>query len=105
MNTAPDYFLGHADIEIERLQLQAGIVGGITRRLISEAGIKPEMHVLDVGCGAGDVSMLLAEAVGDGGSVVAFDREPRAIEVARARSAGGGLSTDRIRCCSRRCIS
>jgi hypothetical protein len=31
MNTAPDYFLGHADLEIERLQLQAGIVGGITR--------------------------------------------------------------------------
>jgi hypothetical protein len=34
MNTASDYFLGHAGLEIERLQLQAGIVGGITRRLI-----------------------------------------------------------------------
>jgi ubiquinone/menaquinone biosynthesis C-methylase UbiE len=61
------------------LQLQAGIVGGITRRLISESGIKPGMRVLDIGCGAGDVSMLLAEAIGDGGSVLAFDREPRAI--------------------------
>jgi 2-polyprenyl-3-methyl-5-hydroxy-6-metoxy-1,4-benzoquinol methylase len=90
MNTAPDYFLGHADLEIERLQLQAGIVGGITRRLISECGIKPGMRTLDIGCGAGDVSMLLAEAVGDGGSVVAFDREPRAIEVARARALAAG---------------
>jgi SAM-dependent methyltransferase len=34
--------------------------------------------------------MLLAEAVGDGGSVVAFDREPRAIEVARARALAVG---------------
>jgi SAM-dependent methyltransferase len=90
MNTAPDYFLGHADLEIERLQLQAGVVGGITRRMIRECGIKPGMRVLDIGCGAGDVSMLLAEAVGDGGSVVAFDREPRAIEVARARALAAG---------------
>jgi ubiquinone/menaquinone biosynthesis C-methylase UbiE len=90
MNTAPAYFLGHADLEIERLQLQAGIVGGITRRLISESGIKPGMRVLDIGCGAGDVSMLLADAVGETGRVVAFDREPRAIEVARARAQTAG---------------
>jgi SAM-dependent methyltransferase len=90
MNTVPAYFLGHTDLEIERLQLQAGIVGGITRRLISESGIESGMRVLDIGCGAGDVSMLLAEAVGDGGSVVAFDREPRAIEVARARALAAG---------------
>jgi 2-polyprenyl-3-methyl-5-hydroxy-6-metoxy-1,4-benzoquinol methylase len=90
MNTAPDYFLGHADLEIERLQLQAVLIGGITRHLISEAGIQPGMRVLDIGCGAGDVSMLLAEAIGDRGSVVAFDREPRAIEVARARALAAG---------------
>jgi ubiquinone/menaquinone biosynthesis C-methylase UbiE len=48
------------------------------------------MRVLDIGCGAGDVSMLLAEAVGDTGSVVAFDREFRAIEMARARAVAAG---------------
>jgi ubiquinone/menaquinone biosynthesis C-methylase UbiE len=78
--------MGHADLEIERLQLQASIIGGVTRRLIQECGIRPGMRVLDIGCGAGDVSMLLAEAVGDPGTVVAIDREPRAIEVARARA-------------------
>jgi cyclopropane fatty-acyl-phospholipid synthase-like methyltransferase len=90
MNTATDDFPSHGDLEIDRLQLQAGLIGGITRRLISEAGIQPGMRVLDIGCGAGDVSMLLAEAVGEGGSVVAFDHEPRAIEVARARARTAG---------------
>jgi SAM-dependent methyltransferase len=90
MNTAPAYALSHADFEIERLQLQAGVLAPITRRLIQECGIGPGMCVLDIGCGVGDVSMLLAEAVGDTGSVVAFDREVRAIELARARASAAG---------------
>jgi ubiquinone/menaquinone biosynthesis C-methylase UbiE len=86
VSVPPAYVLGHADAEIERLQFQASIIAPVTRRLIRESGIGPGMRVLDIGCGIGDVSMLLAEAVGDTGSVVAFDREPRAIEVARARA-------------------
>jgi SAM-dependent methyltransferase len=90
MNTAPIYVMGHADLEIERLQIQASIIGGVTRRLIHECSIRPGMRVLDIGCGAGDVSMLLAEAVGDAGTVVAIDREPRAVEIARARANAAG---------------
>jgi SAM-dependent methyltransferase len=82
--------MGHADLEIERLQIQARIIGGVTRRLIQECGIRSGMRVLDIGCGAGDVSMLLAEAVSDVGTVVAIDREPRAIEIARARANAAG---------------
>lgn len=84
------YVLGHTDSEIERLQFQAGVIAPVTRRLIRECGITSGMRVLDIGCGAGDVSMLLAEAVGDRGSVVAFDREPRAIEMAKARALAAG---------------
>jgi SAM-dependent methyltransferase len=90
MNVTPAYVLGHADFEIERLQFQAGIIEPVTRRLIRECGIGPGMRVLDIGCGAGDVSMLLAEAVGDTGSIVAFDRESRAIEMAKARALAAG---------------
>ena len=88
MNT---YVLGHADIEMERLQFQAGVIEPVTRRLIRECGIRPGMQVLDIGCGTGDVSMLLAEAVGDTGGVVAFDREVRAIEVAKMRAFAAGF--------------
>jgi SAM-dependent methyltransferase len=88
--TAPAYALGHADAELERLQLQADIISPVTRRLIRDCGIAPGMRVLDIGCGAGDVAMLLAEAVGPSGAVVAIDREQRAIEVARARAEKAG---------------
>jgi SAM-dependent methyltransferase len=91
MNITPAYVLGHADFEMERLQFQAEVLEPVTRRLIRECGIGPGMQVLDVGCGTGDVSMLLAEVVGDTGSVVAFDREARAIEVAKARALETGF--------------
>jgi SAM-dependent methyltransferase len=90
MNAEAPYVLGHADPEIERLQFQADIIAGVSRRLIRECGIGPGMRVLDIGCGAGHMSMLLAEAVGDTGSVVAFDREARAVDAARAKALAAG---------------
>jgi SAM-dependent methyltransferase len=90
MNRATDYVLGHSDFEIERLQIQAAAVANITRRLIRECNIQPGMRVLDIGCGAGDVSVLLAEAVGPSGLVVAIDREARAIETTRSRAEAAG---------------
>ena len=74
-----EYFLGHENEEIERLKLQATIIGGVTRRLIQDCGIRSGMSVLEIGCGVGDVSMLLAESVGPSGVVLAIDRERRAI--------------------------
>jgi len=90
MNRATNYVLGHTDLEIERLQIQAAAIADITRRLIGECDIQPGMRVLDIGCGAGDVSMLLAEAVGPSGLVVAIDREARAIETTRSRGVTAG---------------
>jgi SAM-dependent methyltransferase len=90
MSNTTDYVLGHSDFEIERLKIQAAILAGITRRLIRECGIQPGMRVLDIGCGAGDVSMLLADAVGPSGLVVAIDREARAIETTRSRGDAAG---------------
>ena len=90
MSQATDYALGHSDFEIERLGIQAAALANITRRLIGECKIQSGMRVLDIGCGAGDVSMLLAEAVGPSGLVVAIDREARAIETVRSRAEAAG---------------
>ena len=90
MSLTSVYALGHQASEIDRLQFQSRIFDPVTRRLIRECGIGPGMHVLDIGCGAGDVSLLLAETVGETGRVVAFDREARAIETAKARAVAAG---------------
>ena len=80
------YVLGHSDQELERLSLQARLIDPITRGYLLEAGLAPGMRVLDVGCGAGDVSFLAAQIVGDRGEVVGADTAPAAITTARARA-------------------
>jgi len=49
------------------------------------------MHVLDVGSGAGDVSLLASELVGNAGRVVGADRAPEAVAWARARAEAGRI--------------
>jgi ubiquinone/menaquinone biosynthesis C-methylase UbiE len=83
------YVLGHSDQELARLNEQARIVEPITRRFFREAGLVPGMRVLDVGSGAGDVSFLAADLVGDSGAIVGVDRSSAAIAAARARAFAG----------------
>jgi len=80
------YALGHAAAEIQRLANQAAMLRPITERLLRSAGINAGVRVLDSGCGAGDVSMLAAELVGPGGSVVGIDRSQEVLKVARERA-------------------
>ena len=54
-----------------------------TERLLRDAGVTAGMRVIDVGCGRGDVSFLLAQIVGDAGEVVGVDRDRGAVEAAR----------------------
>ena len=80
-----EYILGHSEREIQRLIHQAAILRPITERLLHEIGLRPGMRVLDLGCGAGDVSMLAAELVGSSGAVIGIDRNPEVLNVARER--------------------
>jgi ubiquinone/menaquinone biosynthesis C-methylase UbiE len=84
------YILGHSEAELRRLELQAAILQPITRRLLTEAGLRPGMRVLDIGCGTGDVSLLAAELAGPAGAVVGIDRSGEAVAAARARAAALG---------------
>ncbi len=92
MSSNADYLMGVTDSEFERLTLQAAYLEPVTRRLIQQAGIGPGMRVLDIGCGVGDVSLLLAEVVGLSGKVVAIDREERVLARARSRARPPGHS-------------
>src|SRR5260370_36829635 len=85
-----DFILGHSAGEVRRLRLQADILRPITERLLRGAGVCPGMRVLDVGCGAGDVSMLAADLVGPSGAVVGVDGSRKVLAVARERARAAG---------------
>jgi SAM-dependent methyltransferase len=53
-------------------------------RFFPNVGITANMRVLDVGCGSGDLSRLVAGLVGPGGQVVGIDRSGDALASARA---------------------
>jgi len=87
--TSPSsYALGHSAQELERLSRQAEVFAPFTRQLLKQAGIRPGMRILDVGCGAGDVTFLAADLVGPTGKVVGTDHATAAVEWARARNQG-----------------
>jgi ubiquinone/menaquinone biosynthesis C-methylase UbiE len=85
------YALGHSPAEVERLKNQGDMLRPITERLLRSAGIDAGMRVLDLGCGAGDVSMLAAELVASPGFVVGIDRSQEVLNVARKRAQEAGL--------------
>jgi ubiquinone/menaquinone biosynthesis C-methylase UbiE len=89
--TETTYALGHSSAEIQRLKNQATMLRPITERLLRSAGIDAGMRILDLGCGAGDVSMLAAELAGPAGFVVGIDRNQEVLDVARNRAQEAGL--------------
>lgn len=78
--------------EAERLERQAQFLVPLTRRLFEDAGITAGMKVLEVGCGAGDVALLLAKMIGPRGTIVGVDRNPAILETARERVQAAGLT-------------
>jgi SAM-dependent methyltransferase len=90
------YELGSGDDELARLELQGRALAAATRMIFAEAGIRPGMRVLDLGCGAGDVAFVASHLVGPGGCVVGIDRSPEALARARLRAEQRGLTQVRF---------
>jgi len=68
-----DYAFGRSRAEYDRLIEQAELFRPLTQRMLLAAGVTRGVRVLDVGCGVGDVSFLVASLVGPEGSVVGVD--------------------------------
>ena len=64
----------------------------MTERLLVDAGITSGMRVLDIGCGRGEVSLLLAKLVGEGGQVLGIDQDAQTLITARERVRDQNLS-------------
>jgi len=84
------YVLGHTDHEKRRLALQASIINPLTDAFLRRAGISAGMHVLELGCGIGEVSLIAARLVGPHGHVHSIDIDVAALEIARGRIRSAG---------------
>lgn len=84
------YALGYSESEFKRFELQGDFDRDLTEDVLRRAGIEPGMRVLDLGCGAGDVSLLAGELVGPKGLVVGIDRSAAAVEMAERRAIQAG---------------
>jgi ubiquinone/menaquinone biosynthesis C-methylase UbiE len=81
------YVLGSTGQETKRLDIQAKIFEKATLQTLTSAGIKQGMRCLDVGCGSGSTSLVIAELVGKKGKVVGLDINPINIRICRRKAA------------------
>ena len=86
------YTMGRSEAETRRLIEQSQLYDGVTRRFLNAAGIGKGMKVLDIGSGAGDVALTLAEFVGNDGAVVGVDVNAEILETARSRAETAGIT-------------
>lgn len=89
-NRDATYTLGRTSHETTRLIEQSRIYGPSTERLCKRAGISEGMRVLEIGSGAGDVALMLAEHVGPTGQVIGVDVNADILDTARQRAADAG---------------
>ena len=90
-NSDATYTLGRTSHETTRLIEQSRIYGESTHRLCKRAGISKGMRVLEIGSGAGDVALTLAELVGPAGKVVGVDLNAEILDTARQRATEAGM--------------
>lgn len=89
---APVYLLGHSPEELARLERQSRFFDAETSDTLRLAGLAPGMNVLDVGCGAGDVSIAAARIVGTTGRVLGLDTSAEAVALSGQRFVHAGLT-------------
>lgn len=79
-----DYVLGNQKSEIERLDLQASFFEPFAREALQKAGIGEGMKCLDVGCGSGSVTRLMADMVGAKGHVTGMDVDAKYLQYCKS---------------------
>jgi ubiquinone/menaquinone biosynthesis C-methylase UbiE len=88
--TASPSELGDSGIEVRPLGLRVISLPDLTADVLRRSGIERGMRVLDLGCGSGDASLLIAKMVGPSGLVVGVDGSAEAIDEAEKRATIAG---------------
>ncbi|MCC7054300.1 MAG: methyltransferase domain-containing protein [Gemmatimonadaceae bacterium] len=83
---------GHAALDGSRRDVQDALYGPASRRLLREAGIGPDMRVLDLSSDGGSLARHLAMLVGPRGHVTAFARSEADAAGCAARLRAEGIT-------------
>ncbi len=82
----------------DRLRLLSEVMDPFTRALIARVGIPPGVRCLDVGCGGGEVTYILADAVGDEGAVLGVDLDQEQLDIVRDEAEQRGVPNVAFEC-------
>jgi ubiquinone/menaquinone biosynthesis C-methylase UbiE len=83
---AEEYILGNSISEIKRLEIQASLFESLTKQTLLNAGLKKGMSCIDIGCGSGSVSRLMARMVGKTGRIVGVDIDDKYLQYCSRRN-------------------
>ena len=78
-----EYIIGGGDAAKVRLNTLSEVLQPYTSSLLEKHGLHAGSHMLDAGCGGGNVSLMAAKIVGDSGSVTAIDFDEKIIALAQ----------------------
>lgn len=87
-----EYALKLSEVELSRYEMMAAQALEHEAGRWATAGVADGAVVADIGCGPGAVSIALARQVAPTGRVLAFDRSPEAVAMARVVTAGAGVA-------------
>src|SRR5262249_20224092 len=81
---------------LERQRLLARVMEPITKRLLDGLRLRPDSRCLDIGCGIGETTRLVARYLGPQSECTGIDQDAALIEVAQVGPSTGELLTFRV---------
>ncbi len=87
-----EYALGVGQDDLNRMTMLGNIYQSDNFQFILNCGLTSGMHVADIGCGPGNMSLWFAEKVGPTGSVMAIDNSDAQLDIVKQQLAKHNIS-------------
>jgi SAM-dependent methyltransferase len=92
MSAEGEYSLATGEAAVRRLTALHRVYSPTGRRVLLRAGLRPGMAAVDLGCGVGATTRMLAEMVGPTGHVTGIDVSAAQLEQGRRLCASAGIA-------------
>jgi ubiquinone/menaquinone biosynthesis C-methylase UbiE len=90
--SAPSYIIRGGIAGRERLRILSRVMRPTSLALLQRAGLRPNINVLEIGSGGGDLAFDIARIVGSAGRVLGTDIDQTKLELATSEASEQGLA-------------